>query len=104
LEFVDRSRFLAYAARATRGPTIDDARRRRAAKRGGGLQITLDNEEPPSADVLRTSEEFARLGDALNDLAKLEPALAELVLHHESSSSEKSRAWSVEGASAPAWR
>ena len=80
--FVDRGRFLAYASRAMRGLTIDYARRRRAAKRGGGLQITLDNDEPPSADVIHTSEELERLGDALNDLGKLEPALAELVDLH----------------------
>ena len=82
LAFVDRSRFLAYASRAMRGLTIDYARRRKAAKRGGGLQITLDEVEGPSADSLRTSEELERLGDALDDLAKLEPALAELVDLH----------------------
>src|SRR5580704_572140 len=82
IAFVDRARFLAYASRAMRGLTIDYARRRRAAKRGGGLQITLDDAEGPSADVLKTSEELERLGDALDDLAKLEPALAELVDLH----------------------
>lgn len=80
--FVDRARFLGYASRAMRGLTIDYARRRRAAKRGGGLQITLDTDESPSADVLRTSEDIERLGDALEDLGKLEPALAELVDLH----------------------
>ncbi|HSY81011.1 MAG TPA: ECF-type sigma factor [Gemmatimonadaceae bacterium] len=79
--FVDRARFLAYASRAMRGLTIDYARRRRAAKRGGGLLITLDDESP-SAETVRTSGELERLGDALNDLAKLEPALAELVDMH----------------------
>lgn len=82
LEFVDRARFLAYASRAMRGLTIDYARRRRAAKRGGGLQITLGDEQPPSAEAVRTSEELERLGDALNDLSNLEPALAELVDLH----------------------
>jgi len=79
--FVDRARFLAYASRAMRGLTIDYARRRRAAKRGGGLRITLDDESP-SAETIHTSEELERLGDALNDLAKLEPALADLVDMH----------------------
>ena len=81
LEFVDRARFLAYASRAMRGLTIDYARRRRAAKRGSGLQITLGDEQA-SADVVRTSEELERLGDALDDLANLEPKLAELVDLH----------------------
>ena len=80
--FVDRARFLAYASRAMRGLTIDYARRRRAAKRGGGLQITLGDDEAPSAETVRTSGELERLGDSLNDLAKLEPALAELVDMH----------------------
>jgi len=79
--FVDRARFLAYASRAMRGLTIDYARRRRTAKRGGGLRITLDDESP-SAEIVHTSEELERLGDALNDLAKLQPALAELVDMH----------------------
>jgi RNA polymerase sigma factor (TIGR02999 family) len=81
IAFVDRARFLAYASRAMRGLTIDYARRRRAAKRGGGLRITLDDESP-SAETIHTSEELERLGDALNDLAKLEPALADLVDMH----------------------
>jgi len=79
--FVDRARFLAYASRAMRGLTIDYARRRRAAKRGSGLLITLDDESP-SAETIRTSGELERLGDALNELAKLEPALADLVDMH----------------------
>jgi RNA polymerase sigma factor (TIGR02999 family) len=80
--FEDRARFLAYASRAMRGLTIDYARRRRATKRGGGLQITLGDDEPPSAEAVHTGEELERLGDALNDLAKLEPALADLVDMH----------------------
>src|SRR5580704_6167624 len=80
--FVDRARFLAYASRAMRGLTIDYARRRRAAKRGGGLQITLEEAGPPSAEAIRTGEELERLDDALNELANLEPALAELVDLH----------------------
>jgi len=82
LAFVDRARFLAYASRAMRGLTIDYARRRQAAKRGGGLEITLGDEQAPSAEVVRTSEELERLGDALNELANLEPGLAELVDLH----------------------
>jgi DNA-directed RNA polymerase specialized sigma24 family protein len=46
-----------------------------------GRQITLDDESP-SAETIHTSGELERLGDALNDLAKLEPALADLVDMH----------------------
>jgi RNA polymerase sigma factor (TIGR02999 family) len=82
VDFVDRSRFLAYASRAMRGLTIDYARRRRAAKRGGGLVITLEAEGGPSEVAIRTGEEIERLGDAMNELGALEPALAELVDLH----------------------
>ncbi len=80
--FADRSRFLAYASRAMRGLTIDYARRRRAAKRGGGLQITLTDEHPPSAAAVQTGEELERLDDALKELGNLQPELAELVDMH----------------------
>jgi RNA polymerase sigma factor (TIGR02999 family) len=82
LAFPDRARFLAYASRAMRGLLIDYARRRQAAKRGRQLEITLAGDEPPSAAVARAAEELERLGDALDELATLEPGLAELVDLH----------------------
>src|ERR671933_2917924 len=80
--FPDRSRFLAYASRAMRGLLIDYARRRRAQKRGRLLEITLGEDEAPAAEAMRQAEELSRLGDALDELAALEPALAELVDLH----------------------
>jgi RNA polymerase sigma factor (TIGR02999 family) len=80
--FEDRARFLAYASRAMRGLVVDYARRRRAAKRGRELEITLVEDEPPSREMLQSAEDLARLGDALDELAELEPALAELVDLH----------------------
>ena len=77
--FADRSRFLAYASRAMRGLLIDYARRRRAQKRGRQVEITLSEDAQPSAGAMRQAEELERLGDALDELAALEPALAELV-------------------------
>jgi RNA polymerase sigma factor (TIGR02999 family) len=82
LAFVERPRFLAYASRAMRRLVIDYARRRRAKKRGRQLEITLTGEEEPTADATRTAEELERLGDALDELAAFEPALAELVDLH----------------------
>ena len=38
--FVDRSHFIAYAARAMRGLVVDHARNRRAQKRGGAYHLT----------------------------------------------------------------
>jgi RNA polymerase sigma factor (TIGR02999 family) len=80
--FPDRSRFLAYASRAMRGLIIDYARARRARKRGRQFEITLTGDEPPSGPVVKKVEELERLGDALDELAELEPALAELVDLH----------------------
>jgi RNA polymerase sigma factor (TIGR02999 family) len=80
--FADRSRFLAYASRAMRGLTIDYARRRGATKRGREFEITLADDVPPSDDTTRTGEELERLGDALDQLAALEPSLVELVDLH----------------------
>lgn len=75
--FPDRSRFLAYAARVMRGLIIDHARNRRALKRGGQFEIT----SLPVDDALHggASRELIEVGDALEELAKGDPALAEVV-------------------------
>ena len=80
--FADRSRFLAYASRAMRGLAVDYARRRRALKRGGGVEITLVGETPATDEAVRRADDLVRLGDALDDLATVGPALAELVDLH----------------------
>ena len=80
--FPDRARFLGYAARAMRGIVIDYARRTRAQKRGGGaFAVTLDTDIgiPSQGDEV---ERLTHLSDALDELAALEPALAELVDLH----------------------
>ena len=75
--FPDRARFMGYAAKVMRGLVIDYARRRQALKRGGGFEITtLEN------DVAGTAADAGRLeriGEALEELARADPALAELV-------------------------
>lgn len=82
LAFPDHARFLGYAARAMRGLVIDYVRRSRAQKRGGGaFEITLDA-DVPAPDAARRAEELTRLSDAVDELAKLEPSLAELVDLH----------------------
>ena len=73
----DRPRFLAYAARAMRGLVIDYVRERRALKRGGGFHLTtLDT---LTAESLPQADELDAIGEALDQLAGAEPALAELV-------------------------
>jgi len=80
--FVDRPRFLAYASRAMRGLVIDYARRRRARRRGREFEITLAGDVPASDREVRRAAELEQLGDALDELAGIEPALAELVDLH----------------------
>lgn len=76
--FPDRARFFAYAARAMRGLIIDYVRERRAVKRGGEFHLTqLDTEIAESA--AQESDDLARLGDALDELARADAPLAELV-------------------------
>ena len=75
--FPDRARFFAYTARAMRGLIIDHVRERRAVKRGGEFHLTaLNTEIAESASEL---SDLVPLGDALNELARLDAPLAELV-------------------------
>jgi RNA polymerase sigma factor (TIGR02999 family) len=75
--FPDHGRFMAYASRVMRGLIIDYSRRRQAQKRGGGFEITsLDGKEVASA---ADAAELARIGDALDELAAIDPPLAEVV-------------------------
>jgi RNA polymerase sigma factor (TIGR02999 family) len=82
LAFPDRARFLSYAARAMRGLVIDYARRRQALKRGRQFEITLVGNETPAKGIATSAEELERVGDALDELTALEPALAQLVDLH----------------------
>ena len=73
----DRLQFFAYTSRVLRSIVVDLVREQRAQRRGGGLEIvTLDTAAgegvPPEVDI-------EAVNDALDDLAKLEPALARLV-------------------------
>lgn len=77
LAFPDQARFLAYAARAMRTLVIDYARRRQAQKRGGAFEITSLPTELP--EQVTDASELERLGAATDSLARLDPALAQLV-------------------------
>ena len=82
IAFAERSRFLAYASRAMRGLVIDYARSRRAKKRGREFEITLGTDEATAGQPTQQAAELERLGEALDELGELEPALAELVDLH----------------------
>jgi RNA polymerase sigma factor (TIGR02999 family) len=61
-----RAHFLAIAARAMRQVLVDYARRRKAAKRGGGvISVTLGDEPQPSD---ASSEDLLALDEALEQL------------------------------------
>jgi RNA polymerase sigma factor (TIGR02999 family) len=75
--FPDRARFMGYAARVMRGLIIDHARERHAQKRGGQFEITsLNTEEMENAVDHR---ELVRISATLDELGKIEPALAEVI-------------------------
>jgi RNA polymerase sigma factor (TIGR02999 family) len=75
--FPDKARFMGYAARVMRGLIIDHARSRSAIKRGGQVEITsLEDDEFMNPVDAR---ELSLISEALDQLAKVEPELAELV-------------------------
>jgi RNA polymerase sigma factor (TIGR02999 family) len=76
-QFADRGRFMAYASRAMRNLVIDFVRDRQALKRGGAFEITSI---PTEAEEFAVDEpELKRISDALDELATVDAALAELV-------------------------
>jgi RNA polymerase sigma factor (TIGR02999 family) len=75
--FVDQPRFMGYAARVMRGLIIDDVRRRRSEKRGGLFEITSLGTE--NGAVALTPQSLVQISDALDELAEVEPDLAEIV-------------------------
>jgi RNA polymerase sigma factor (TIGR02999 family) len=77
LAFPDRAHFLAYAARAMRTVVIDRARAGAAQKRGGDLDFTsLDTQ---AAETVAGPALLSDIGSALEELAVLEPELANVV-------------------------
>lgn len=82
IRFADRGRFLGYASRAMRGLIIDYARSRSASKRGGEFVLLplFEDEDVPSPNT--EAEQMIELGDALDELSAVDPALAELVDLH----------------------
>ncbi|HKY31377.1 MAG TPA: ECF-type sigma factor [Candidatus Polarisedimenticolia bacterium] len=75
--FPDRARFLAYASRVMRGLILEHARSRHALKRGGGFHITSLPTDEIGATI--DGQELERVSGALDELAKVEPHLAQIV-------------------------
>jgi RNA polymerase sigma factor (TIGR02999 family) len=79
LSFADRAHFLAYAARAMRSVLVDLARERLAERRGGGaahVALTTGLGEQLAAPE---APELVRVHEALEELAQIEPRLAQVV-------------------------
>jgi len=82
--FPNRGRFMAYASRVMRGLIIDHARHRSALKGGGEFHITsqIRSKITSAESVLEhpvDDRELVLIGDALEELAKSEPFLVEVV-------------------------
>jgi RNA polymerase sigma factor (TIGR02999 family) len=77
IAFVDHARFMGYAARVMRGLIIDDVRRRRSQKRGGLFEIT--SLRTHHAESVADAGSLVRISDALDELAEVEPDLAEVI-------------------------
>jgi len=77
VSFPDRARFMAYAAQVMRRLIVDYARNRHALKRGGGFEITLLDTN--DAENLANSTQLEKISDALDELAEVDSALAEVV-------------------------
>jgi len=72
-----RAQFFALAARMMRRVLVDHARRHLSVGRGGGLK-RVDLDEAPTIASDRC-EEYLALDDALEELARSNPSLAQLV-------------------------
>jgi RNA polymerase sigma factor (TIGR02999 family) len=75
--FPDRDRFMGYAARAMRNVIVDHVRRRGTRKRGGEFHITTLDDE--SGAAVAADDELVRVGVALEELAAIDPPLADVV-------------------------
>jgi RNA polymerase sigma factor (TIGR02999 family) len=74
--FPERMAFMSYAARVMRGLIIDYARERHAIKRGGQFEFTsLEGGLDQAAD----DRELSKVSEALDELALVEPLLAQIV-------------------------
>ena len=76
-EFTGREKFMKYASRVMRGLIIDHIRSRHAQKRGGHFEITSFDTQIPDPGI--EDRELIRVSEALDELATVDPALAETV-------------------------
>jgi len=75
MTWLNRAQFFGVAAQIMRRILVDHARERRAAKRAGGIQVTLDD----NIGVAQPDSELLGLDDALQELARLDERQAHIV-------------------------
>jgi RNA polymerase sigma-70 factor, ECF subfamily len=72
----DRAHFLSMAARVTRQALVDEARRRRAEKRNGGIRVTFSDADIGCA---ATSYDAVDVDDLVNELQGFDEVAANVV-------------------------
>jgi RNA polymerase sigma factor (TIGR02999 family) len=78
LDLADRTHFMAYASKVMRSVIVDLARERNAERRGGGVAaVTLTTGLGEAVDDAQP--EVLRVHEALDELAAIEPRLAQVV-------------------------
>jgi RNA polymerase sigma factor (TIGR02999 family) len=77
VQFENRRHFFGAAARAMRQIRIDDARRRRRVKRGGGKRPGVVDQEPAVFD--QDPAQVLAVDEALKRLEQMDPRKAEIV-------------------------
>jgi RNA polymerase sigma factor (TIGR02999 family) len=77
VSFPDRKRFMTYAGRAMRGLLVDYIRSKCAHKRGGHYEFTTLPTHIPESDPI--ADELLRVNEAVDELANIDPELAQLV-------------------------
>lgn len=76
VNFQNRAQFFALSAQAMRRILLDNARTRKAGKRGGGNKIALDD-LPETA--LESDQQLIDLDNALTELEKFDPRQAKVI-------------------------
>jgi RNA polymerase sigma factor (TIGR02999 family) len=79
VEWHDRVQFYKLAARVMRRVLLDQARRRRAAKRGAGHRVSLDDTPPEALVTPAPDDRLLALDEALSALAEHEPRASQVV-------------------------
>ena len=77
ITFFEHGRFMSYAARVMRGLIIDSVRRQQSQKRGGLFDIT--SLRTFHSETVADRHTLLGINDALDELAEVEPELAEVI-------------------------